>query len=116
MISTIVIIAPPPMPCIALNIMSYEEIRHFITRRYEWSLTWIIVLAKAHASEKIQKITREPKRTVFRPKISENRPYNGVKAKLKSIGISAKKVISSLPCEEICCGNPRTFFASLQIR
>lgn len=46
------------------------------------SSTCSIVLARAHASEKSRNIASETSRTCFLPKTSDQRPYNGVQAKL----------------------------------
>lgn len=44
--------------------------------------TCIIVRANAHASEKRKNTESETMRTTLRPKTSDQRPYNGVKARL----------------------------------
>ena len=49
------------------------------------TINWIIVCASAHAKEKTRKTARANNMTTFLPNTSDQRPYNGVDARLYGV-------------------------------
>jgi hypothetical protein len=87
--------APPPIPCSALNIISFNCWSVSSTALLEVvDSTWSIVRDKAQAREKIQKMTRAEMRTCFLPKTSLQRPYSGVHASLRMRQLMLTKTAS----------------------
>lgn len=68
------IILPAPMPCTARAIMSQTIAKSKLLSGKQ------VLWAAPHKADPIRKITIEPYRIGFLPKMSLVRPYNGVKA------------------------------------